>query len=413
MSQAMIISVGGTPDPVVKTLEVHRPEFVCFYCSESTVENVGAIKVRAREAGLSFRNRNVIMADPEHLAQCYRSALEACDRVEEAGYGAGQVTVDYTGGTKTMSAALVLATVNRGYGFSYVGGRERNKEGQGTVLPGHEVVHTGMLSPWELFAVEEKRTFAALFNRHLYGAAAEVLARSLDREPTERRLLAALRDLARGYRDWDAFRHGEAKAHLKAGVEGLGIWLEDRADAGLAEVLEAARGNLEFLNRLQQDTRGFRRRSRLQVVDLLANAERRARVGRGDDAVGRLYRALELVGQIAFEEAFGCPTGAADPGRLPERLRDEYRRRYWNDREGACQIPLRAVFEALAAAGRPEGLRFVERSDAFEKLLYARNHSILAHGFEPVRPDVPARFLELVQDTFGITERVAFPRIVL
>ncbi len=301
MHRAMIISVGGTADPVAKTLEAHRPEFVCFYCSESTVENVGAIKAKARGSGLAFRNRNVMISDPEDLAACYRAALEACDRTEEAGYATEQVTVDYTGGTKTMSAALVLATVNRGYGFSYVGGTARDKQGQGTVLPGHEVVRTGMMSPWRLFAVEEKRTFAALFNRHLYGAAAEVLERTLDREPSERRLLTALAELARGYKHWDAFRHAEAKGHLKAGLDGLAIWLEARSDPGLAELLRGARENLEFLNRLQEDSRGFRRKSRLQVVDLLSNAERRARVGRADDAVGRLYRALELVGQIAFE----------------------------------------------------------------------------------------------------------------
>ncbi len=412
MGRAMIISVGGSPEPVVKTLEAHGPEFVCFYCSETTVENVGQIKALAREKGVSFGNRNVMVTDPEDLAACYRGALEACERVEAAGYDADAVVVDYTGGTKTMSAALVLATVNRGYGFSYVGGTARDKEGQGVVLSGHEVVRTGMMSPWRVFAVEEKRTFAALFNRHLYRAAAEVMERALVREPSERRLLAALRDLARAYQHWDAFRHAEAKEFLKGAIEGLSIRLEHVPDPGLSQTLNGANATLDFLNRLQQDTRGFRRMSRLQVVDLLANAGRRARVGRADDAVGRLYRALELVAQIAFEEAFGCPTGNADPDRLPGDLRETYRHKYWNPQVSACQIPLRAAFEALAAAGRPEGVRFAERAGEFEKILYARNHSILAHGFTPVAPDLPERFEALIRDAFGIRERVEFPEVL-
>ena len=412
MSKAMIISVGGTPEPVVKTLETHGPEFVCFFCSEATVENVGQIKAMARERGVEVRNRNVMVSDPEDLAACYRGALEACDRVESAGYPPEDVVVDYTGGTKTMSAALVLATVNRGYGFSYVGGTARDKKGQGVVLSGHEVVRTGMTSPWRVFAVEEKRTFAALFNRHLYRAAAEVMERALVREPSERRLLAALRDLARAYQHWDAFRHAQAKEFLKGAIEGLSIRLEHVPDPGLSQTLNGASATLDFLKRLQQDTRGFRRMSRLQVVDLLANAGRRARGGRADDAVGRLYRALELVAQIAFEEAFGCPTGNADPDRLPEDLRERYRHKYWNPQVSACQIPLRAAFEALAAAGRLEGVRFVERAGEFEKILYARNHSILAHGFTPVAPDLPERFEALIRDAFGIRERVEFPEVL-
>ncbi len=408
MATAMIISVGGTPEPIVRTLVEHRPEFVCFFGSEETIERVGEIKRLAAEAGVEVRNRNVMARDPQDLVACYRDALEAAGRLEEAGVVPEQVVVDYTGGTKTMSAALALATVGKGYRFSYVGGRERTKQGLGVVVSGTEEVRTGV-SPWQLFAVEEKRAFASLFNRHLFASAEEVLARAVRHAAEEKDLLEALARLARGYRQWDAFRHAEAKVEVAAGVAGLGTWVRFRPDSGLETALAAAEQSLIFLNRLQEGTRGFKRRHRLQAADLLSNARRRAEVGRHDDAVARVYRALELVGQIAFEDTFGCDTGAADPKRLPEELRAEYAACYAGRDGQTLQLPLFATFRALEVAGRPEGRAFAARREELDKLLYARNHSILAHGFEPVAPDLPERFEGLVREAFGVGEVVVFP----
>ncbi|MEW6488330.1 MAG: TIGR02710 family CRISPR-associated CARF protein [Thermodesulfobacteriota bacterium] len=409
MVQAMIISVGGTAEPIVKTLVEHRPGFVCFFGSEETIERVGEIKRLAREAGVEVRNRNVMARDPQDLVACYRDALEASARVEEAGVDAEEVVVDYTGGTKTMSAALALATVGKGYRFSYVGGTRRDKNGVGVVVTGAEDVRTGV-SPWRLFAVEEKRAFASLFNRHLFASAEEVVSRAARHDTEEQELLGALARLARGYRHWDAFRHAEAKPEVADGIAALATWVRFRPEPGLEEALGAAQRSLAFLSRLQQGTRGFKARHRLQVADLLANARRRAEAGRHDDAVGRVYRALELTGQLAFEEAFGCDTSAADPARLPETLREEYAARYAGRDGAALQLPLFAVFRALEAAGRPEGLAFAACRAGLDKLLYARNHSILAHGFEPVAPDLPQRFEALVREAFGVEEAAVFPR---
>ncbi|RMG90384.1 MAG: TIGR02710 family CRISPR-associated protein [Candidatus Dadabacteria bacterium] len=410
MAQGLLISVGGTAEPIVAAIAAHRPEVVCFVCSEQSAEKLGEVRARAGERGLAYRHRLVIVSDPEDLAQCYADTLKAADLLEAEGVPAGEVVVDYTGGTKTMSAALALATVGRGYRFSYVGGDRRDKGGLGVVETGTERVRTGW-SPWRLFAVEEKRIFGALFNRHLFGSAAEVLERALAHDPGDRRLLEGLLRVSRGYQHWDAFRHAQAKEALREGLGRIEEWVAYRPTSEYRDIVAPIRANLEFLNRLQQGTRGFRRRHRLQVIDLLANARRRAEVGRHDDAVARLYRALELVGQIAFEEAFGCETGAADPARLPESLQGAYRARYWSEEKGACQIPLMAAFAALAEAGRPEGLRLREREEAFKALLYARNHSILAHGFEPVKPEVPGRFEGLLRETFDLTDELVFPRM--
>jgi len=61
------------------------------------------------------------------------------------------------------------------------------------------------------------------------------------------------------------------------------------------------------------------------LEDLLANAERRAETGRYDDALARLYRALELAAEADLYHRTGIVLGAPDtwPESLPERFLDQ------------------------------------------------------------------------------------------
>ncbi len=196
------MSVGDSAEPVAAAVVEHRASVVCFFCSERSVETLGEVRALVAGRGPDYRSRVQLVQDAEDLARCYADALRAADLLEAEGVAPAEVVVDYTGGTKAMSAALALATVGRGYRFSYVGGERRDKDGLGVVETGTERVRTGW-SPWRLFAVEEKRLFAGLFNRHLYGSAAEVLERALGHDPEDQRLLQGLLDLTRAYQHWD------------------------------------------------------------------------------------------------------------------------------------------------------------------------------------------------------------------
>lgn len=58
------------------------------------------------------------------------------------------------------------------------------------------------------------------------------------------------------------------------------------------------------------------------MVDLLANAKRRKDEGRIDDAVARLYRAIEVVAQVALKDRHGFKSSEKVPlDRVPEALR--------------------------------------------------------------------------------------------
>lgn len=413
MPRAIIVSLGGSPEPIVKTIEAHAPEFVCFLASQQSVDLVGEVKARLREKGIVIRDYKIIVDDANDLIHCYEHALVCASEIERLEIPAKEVIVDYTGGTKSMTAALTLATVGKGFGFSYVGGRERTKEGLGVVIDGTEEVRTG-LSPWQIFAVEEKKRIAQYFNSYQFEAAATALHQTKkDLQDADRLLWDRVELLCLGYRSWEGFDHREATSKLSQGAKGLGDYLALRKVPDLECFYAGVTANLDFLKRLQEGSRGFKAFHLTQAIDLVANARRRGEEGKYDDGVARIYRALEMIGQMEFDATFKCSTGDVKPKSIPASIREEYQHRYLDPRDEKIKLPLFATFRALKEAGNPRGLSFFAREEEFQKLLSARNTSILAHGLTPISEQTFRKLLDGLIEAFPeIGEEVPFPRLV-
>jgi CRISPR-associated protein (TIGR02710 family) len=131
------------------------------------------------------------------------------------------------------------------------------------------------------------------------------------------------------------------------------------------------------------------------VEDLLLNAERRATQERFDDAVGRLYRAMELTAQLLLKLAVtdqvgpdGIETAAVALDRLPAAIQPRWREvaaSKANGKQGSkLEIGLTDAFDLLADLGHPTGQRWREQRSMLIATLRTRNHSLFAHGFAPV-----------------------------
>ncbi len=409
--KAMIISVGGTPEPVITTLLTHRPEYVCFFVSHQSVDLIGAIKERTRQAELSFTDYKIITDDTDDLVLCYARARDCATRMTDWGIPADEVLVDYTGGTKTMTAALALATIGNGSAFSYIGGKSRTKNGLGVVVSGAEVVHQGV-SPWRIFAVEEKKRVGLFVADYQYDAAVAVMqAMPESVMPSEREIGSGLTLVLQAYQAWDAFRHGDAVQKLTQGMKVLEPCCRVGASESILPFVVQCRENLAILSRMQGLTHNFKDPHELLLLDLVSNADRQMRQGKHDDAAARLYRALEMAGQIEFKKVFGCDTGMVPIKSIPEALQDDYARRYANpEKSGFVQIPLYAVFQALSTADNQMGKRYMENREHFDKLLFARNHSILAHGVNPVSRETAESFIQLITRNFLSMPMIEFPK---
>ncbi|HHO47328.1 MAG TPA: TIGR02710 family CRISPR-associated protein [Desulfobacteraceae bacterium] len=407
--KAIALSVGGTPDPLIKSIEHHRPEFVCFLASQGT--NHVTIKVRdllgSRAGDIRFATE--LVDDENDLLECHRKAEKAIARIQTDGYAKDQVVVDYTGGTKNMSVALALAAIEKGYLFSYVGGSRRSKDGVGVVESGHEQIHTHV-NPWDFMAVREKRQAAQFFNSCQFKACRDVLARLAENASTRKSVFRKLALVADAFHNWDLFRHIDArelcrKARLEELAEDHESWIARFAVNCLAM--------LPVLEKIIFSSAKGKKPSLELALDLYANAERRFAEGKVDDAVLRLYRLVEMLAQLQLLAGHGIDVSDVRPEQLPEALRDEYLAQYRNQRTGLVQLPQTPSFRLLRELGDPLGKAFATDAGRFKDVQKARNDSYLAHGFLSSKEATYEKLRDFVVDLGALKTASApqFPRM--
>lgn len=409
----MIVSLGGSPEPVTYSIEYHRPDVVCFLASQETIELVPQVKERL---DYQLTDRKVLVQDPNSLLACFKDALECWDMLVQQNVAAEDVLIDFTGGTKVMSAALVLLGIQKGCPFSYIGGSERTKGGVGTVVTGNERVFEGA-NPWEALAIAEERQAISDFNQFRFSAACATFKDAQAKVQHNNRRLCALfsrlANLSEAYQLWEAFRHREAHRCLREVFDGLTSYAGIASDQRVATLVEQVKDNLAFLNRMAEQSKGFKEPCRTYILDLIANGQRRAGVASFDDAVLRLYRALEIQGQVQLQSGYGIDTGKVQPEKVPESLRSDFVRRY-AAKDGGLKLPLEASYLLLGALADPLGERFQEMQGEFRKVQSARNSSWLAHGTNIVGEDTYNRLHQLALSLCEVAaeELPRFPKLL-
>jgi CRISPR-associated protein (TIGR02710 family) len=390
----MIVSVGGTPGPIVYSLNEMKPDYVIFFASKETK---GMIQNEILP-NLSFKPQHynwILTGNAENLSDCHSELLRKLPEfLEQWGVDPRNVCVDYTGGTKTMSVALALATIEKSCCFSYIGGQERTKGGVGIVIDGNERKWF-LDNPWDQIALTERREACILFNKARYRSVAEVLGRCVDRVSREQKpVFKALYNMVVGYELWDRFSHKKAKDELNKSRDMLSAY---SLGTGKKEVKSLARRvdeNIQFLENLTSGEKP----SRLYYYDLLANAKRRGDLElKFDDAVARLYRAMEMLGQVELKEAFGINTSEIRPSEIPETIREEFTAKYQEQRTGKIRLGLYASYRLLKEKGTELGEKFFRLYDVeIRTLLERRNSSILAHGLIPVSEEAYKQMFDFV-----------------
>jgi len=392
----LIASVGGTCEPVVQTLLRWRPVRAVFVPTRETRHFIEPICESARAAGFVLPDANrdeCMLPSGENLTACIH-ALRRLDGFVADWLRRGQgfrLAVDYTGGTKTISGALVLWARRWPCIFSYVGGKARTRDGVGVVITGQEQV-VACSNPWNALGYQAAEQACAAFDSGRFGTAERILEDTRVRVDEQRvkQEMTALFSVVNAYSAWDRFDHRAAVNKLAQ----LNRYENDlRAVLGeqpAAELLELSLEHREFLEKIVNSADATTE----LVRDLLANALRRAREDRYDDAVARLYRAVEAWAQIRLRDGFGIDTSQVPCDRIPEPLRDRWMPRAAS---GNLSIGLQDAYELLEALGDPVGSDFRNLDlNGPKSPLAARNRSILAHGWHPIsRSDYDALWSKL------------------
>ncbi|MGI0485029.1 TIGR02710 family CRISPR-associated CARF protein [Pantanalinema rosaneae CENA516] len=396
MPSILFVTVGGSHQPIVTAINSLNPDRVIFICSvgakgsESQVTGEGSpCEVRRgsevveklpnipTQASLGERfqaDRDMVrLHNPDDLSECYQMVTEKIRQIRQESPDA-TLLADYTGGTKTMSLALGLAAID--YQLQLFLTTAATRENLIRVERGESTE----LAPVSLVTVERKieQTLPTLLQQYNYPAAiAELrqLLQSLELPSEQKRYIRELRDCCAGLDAWDRFDHVEAWNLLQPQmrrIQPLGLFLKRVMSSRAA--IDDAFNPVDSI-----PGHGYE-----IVEDLLLNAERRVMQQRYDDAVGRIYRALELLAQIRLYQAYGIRTGDIDLAKLPELLQDQYTSQR-SPVNGKIQLALQKSYELLSQlSADPLGDLYEQRKNAISDTLQIRNHSLFAHGFQPI-----------------------------
>lgn len=373
MTTLLALTVGGSCAPLVTAIREYKPDHVLFLVSRLSrpmVDGPGAPCRTGDTAAPSIIAQTSLpegsysifqMEHPDDLAESYREVKSELARQCTLRTGWRRIA-DYTGGTKTMSAALVLAALESAWELSLVVGHRPDlvRVANGTEL-------ASVLSTAEVYASQVLAEAEGLFDDYAYRAAERLLERLLAETalaPATREHIVGLVGLCRGFDAWDRFDHSRARSLLEPYQSRIvPQWISLKALTH-----ESAQGQFA------------------RVLDLMRNAERRAARGRYDDAIARLYRALELLAQARLGQ-LGHDPSDLNVDNLPAELRPEYDRRRRANLDGTrerVRLGLVEDYDLLLELEDPLGQTFHEARSAILDALDKRNASILAHGTQPL-----------------------------
>ena len=396
--RGLIATVGGTADPILVTIEQNQPEFVLFIVSADS-RGTGELVAEAIELDAPPQCDFLEVSDPQHFGTSYEEIRRGTeDWLAEHMLDALEVTADITGGTKVLSAALALSGVERFREFTYVGGSDRDKGGLGVVRNGTEYVVTS-LNPWDTYAVRDLERANRLLEKFHADIAAVVLKEAAGKcKDSYKNRLDAFSALAKALASSDRFDFLEAVSLYKSCREEL-------AAAFNEDVFSQLEQRCQRWQNLRDETKNDRETpGRETLLELLANAERRKAQGRHDDAVGRLYRAVELHGQQLVKQAFGGELGRFKRDSIPEAKRDQFEREFGKpDLNKEYELPLRRLYRSLKYSDSPSLCEKAAVHDRLSSFLGLRNKSLLAHGVRPFPNKEFTKFRNATLEAFDLT----------
>ena len=380
----LLCSVGGAHQPILKAIKFTSPRYVCFFCTDrdpqtgrpgSVVQVTGKGKVIKANPGDARPTLSNIPAQARLDAERFGARMVPADDLDGAfftmravaadlagRFPGARFVADYTGGTKTMTAALVCAALERDdVELQLVAGA---RPGLVRVEDGTEQAMTASVARLRLDRA--MAPWLGAWRRFAYHEAAEGLdgIRIAAGNPGSP-WLGFARSLSRALARWDDFDHGGALA------------LIDTYAGRVAPRFPQMRPTLRLLAKANDNDA---RREPARLLDLWLNAERRAVQGRFDDAVARWYRLMEWTAQWQLRTVFDADTADFPRDLLPPDAD------VTPGRDGKIKIGLwqswRVVEQRLSG---PAQVFIAEHGRELRDLLDLRNNSILAHGFQPVK----------------------------
>ena len=382
MTQTILIcTVGGSHQPIVSAINDLQPDYVVFVCTEKDqasgqpgsqlqISGVGScIKAHPADTKPSLPNipaqtrltpdqYAVCITLPDDLDAIYQACTTQLQSLSQR-FPQAKIIADYTGGTKSMSAGLVMAALEwPEVKLQLVTGSRADLV---KVYDGSQ--YAALANSAQIGFERQIAPFRQAWSRYAYSEAeAGLRLIPAPLSPALRRQYNRFRELSRAFAEWDNFNHALALEILQTQA------------ATLSRENKVYLGDAMRLNDQKPE-----KKTAAQLLDLYLNAQRRAAQGRYDDAIARIYRLLEWTAQWLLLNQTGIETANVAAAQIPAGLQLS------QNRQGQWQAGLYNAWELLALkTNGPAAAFFNDQQKNLLNHLQTRNGSILAHGFTAI-----------------------------
>ncbi len=288
-----------------------------------------------------------------------------------------RIIMDYTSGTKTMSAAMACCGMFYSKDLISVGGdRSRGEVSAGTEIINYQNLYK-IYDKFALMRIHQS------FNANRFIQCIDILNYIVDMNIHKKPLL----NLCNAYYSWEMMNFDDAYNYLKE------VDINAMEFAGIKNQLKK---NLNALGNIVH-SRSSNLKNCYILASLINNSMRRAEGYKYDDAIARLYRSFELIAQIKLTK-YNIKSSDVDTSiLLKNNVSEEFIEELEKTKEdNKIRIGLAKDFQLLNELGDELGEYYVENESKIKNLTIKRNNSILAHGLESQTKEDFDNFLELI-----------------
>ena len=363
------------------TINKIYPNYVVFFASQRSKHTINYIEELFKKDSDEF----IINEDYEIISieaiddfnscfEAFESKIWELDYFTEKNY---EIIMDYTSGTKTMSAAMACCGMFYSKDLISIGGDRST----GEVSAGTEIInYQNLYKIYDKFALMRIRNN---FNSNRFMPCIDILNHIVDLSIHKDSLL----NLCKAYYSWDNMDFEKAYEHLVK---------VDTKEIEFTEIRSDIKKNLNALGNIVK-SKSVNLKNCYILASLINNSMRKAEEYKYDDAIARLYRSFELIAQIELTK-YNIKSSDIDVSVLKENnVSDEFIEELEKTIEdGKIRIGLSKDFQLLNELGNDLGKYYIENESPIKNMTQKRNNSILAHGLESQTKEDFDEFLEVV-----------------
>lgn len=390
----MIVGTGTNSNPrelgfkllakkLYSTITKIYPNYVVFFASNKSKQTINYIEEQFEDDGDEFVEGQDYQIVPIEAIDDFSACFEIFEsKIWEFDFQNDKdckIIMDYTSGTKTMSAAMACCGLFYSKDLISVGGDRST----GEVSVGTEVInYQNLYKIYDKFALLRTRYN---FNAKRYRTCIDVLDYIVDLNIHK----DSFSNLCKSYYAWDNMDFEGAYDYLK------NVDIKQRE---FIDIKDDLKKNLKALGTIV-NSRSVNLKNCYILASLINNSIGKAEEYRYDDAIARLYRALELAAQIRLTsyniKSSDVDVSILSDNNVSEEFIDELK---MTMEDGKIRIGLAKDYLLLNELNDDLGKYYVENEKKIKNMTIKRNNSILAHGLESSSKEDFDEFLEVVID---------------